>query len=247
MFNESLQQTFQIFSWMHIFPIVIVLTICAFIIKYQEKLREPRFFNPLRYTLAFIIIFQELLLQVYRIVTGIWDVTTSLPLQLCSIGVIMSALLLVIKNEKIFQRFVFILFIGASLALITPGITNGYGFPHFRYFQFFVAHGLIVINLSVLLFVFNYQKNLTYKHMLMNIATFLGLAVIMFVINLITGGNYMYLMAKPPAGTLFDQFAPHPWYILQIFFFGIPVFFHLYYLPFFIRDRRRLKRTLQTN
>lgn len=245
MFNENLQQTFEIFTWMHFIPVLLIFTICALIIKYQEKLREKRYFNFLRYGLALLIILQEVSLQIYRLYMGIWDVSISLPLQLCSVGVIMTAILLVIKNEKLFQWFVFILFIGASLALITPGITNGYGFPHYRFFQFFVSHGLIVINLTVLLFVFEYQKNILYKHLLYNFIALLGLVIIMLIVNVLTGGNYMYIMAKPPAGTLFDQFAPHPYYILQIFFFGIPIFFHLYYLPFFIRNKRLARRNVQ--
>lgn len=247
MFNETLQHTFEIFTWMHFAPVLIIFTICALIIKYQQKLREKRYFNFLRYGLAVLILLQEVSLQIYRLSMGIWDVSISLPLQLCSVGVIMTAILLITKNEKLFQRFIFILFIGASLALITPGITSGYGFPHYRYFQFFVSHGLIVINLTVLLFVFEYQKNIVYKHLLYNFITLLGLVIVVLIVNVLTGGNYMYIMEKPAPGTLFDQLAPHPYYILQIFFFGIPIFFHLFYLPFFIRNKRFKRNHIQVS
>ncbi|QMS84558.1 TIGR02206 family membrane protein [Xianfuyuplasma coldseepsis] len=156
----------------------------------------------------------------------------------------MTSYLLITKNEKLFQNIFFVMLIGATMALITPGIEDRLGFPHYRYFQFFISHGLIVINFTVLLFVYNWQKNIRYRMLLHNFASLLVIALVLLVINIITGGNYMYLMAKPGEGTAFDLFGVWPWYLVNIFFFGIPVFFHLFYLPFFVRDYRRHKRAL---
>lgn len=236
MFNDNLQQTFRLFSWMHVIPVLIVLSISVLIYKHKDALKKEPSIHYLRLSLAGLILLQEVLLQIYRLRTGIWSISLSLPLQLCSIGVLLTAYLLITQNKKLFQKVVFILLIGASLALMTPGINSGYGFPHFRYFQFFIAHGLIVINITVLLFVFDYQKNIEYKHLLSNFVSLIGIALLVYVVNLVTNGNYMYLMHKPAPGTLFDAFGPYPIYIFQILLLGIPFFFHLFYFPFFIRN-----------
>lgn len=236
MFNDNLQQTFLLFSWMHVIPVVIILSISVLIYKHKNALQKEPVIHYLRFSLAGIILLQEGLLHIYRLNAGIWSVSLSLPLQLCSIGVILTATLLITQNKRLFQKVAFIILIGASLALITPGINSGYGFPHFRYFQFFIAHGLIVINITVLLFVFDYQKDIEYKHLLHNFVSLIGIALFVYVVNVITDGNYMYLMHKPAPGTLFDAFGKYPIYIFQILLLGIPFFFHLFYFPFFIRN-----------
>jgi len=51
------------------------------------------------------------------------------------------------------------------------------------------------------------------------------------LINLVTQGNYMYLMHKPPFRTMYDYMGPHPYYILVIefIFIGLAT---LIWLPF---------------
>ena len=130
------------------------------------------------------------------------------------------------------------------MALLTPAIDYNLGFPHYRYFQFFTSHGLIAINFTFILFIFNYQKNIRYRHVLYNFVSLMVIAVVILGIDLLVDGNYMYLMGKPGEGTALDIFGAWPWYILNIFLFGLPVFFHVFYLPFFIRDFRRKRRVL---
>lgn len=236
MFLDSLAQTFKLFSFMHIIPVTIILSIVYLIIKNKTLLQTPSYKRWIRFSFAGLIIVQELLLQTYRVVTNTWHPATSFPLQLCSIGVILTAIILMTESKKLFLATNFILLIGASLALLTPGIENGYGFPHFRYLIFFLSHGLIIINMSVILFVFDFQKDIQYRHLLYNFVTLIAIAIFLYTVNLMTGGNYMYLMEKPAPGTLFDAFGQYPIYLIQILLFGIPFFFHLFYIPYFIRD-----------
>lgn len=244
MFNPDLEGTFEIFSTSHLIAALIVFGIITLIIYNSATIRESKYFNVLRISLGVAVLVQELILNIYRIAMGEWMISTSLPLQLCGLGVITSGVVMLTKSKKLFYNTFFIMMIGATLAIITPGIEKELGFPHFRFFQFFVSHGLILINFSFILFVFDYQKDFKYRLVLNNFVTLVFLAAFMFLVNLITGGNYMYLMAKPPGDTAFDLFGEHPWYLVNIFIFGIPFFFHLFYLPFFIRDFRRKRRAL---
>lgn len=244
MFNPDLKETFVTFGPTHVFAVLIVFTIIGLVIYNKDRIRDSRYVNHIRITLVVLTLGQELSLNIYRIIRGEWVIATSLPLQLCGLGILTTSYLLLTKNEKLFQKIFFVMLIGATMALITPGIEDNLGFPHYRYFQFFTSHGLIVINFTFLLFVYNWQKNIRYKMLLSNFVTLLVIALVLLVVNLITGGNYMYLMAKPGEGTAFDLFGEWPWYLLNIFLFGIPVFFHLFYVPFFIRDYRRQKQAL---
>jgi len=244
MFNPNLENTFVSFGLSHMIAVMVVFSIIALIIVNRVKLRESNYFNIMRFTLATLIILQEISLSMYRISVGQWELGTSLPFHLCGLGVLSSAYILVTKNEKLFQNIFFIMLIGAVMALLTPSIEYNLGFPHYRYFQFFVSHGLIAINFTFILFVFNFQEHIRYKHLLNNFVALIVIAAIMLGVNLLTNGNYLYLMGKPGEGTALDIFGQWPWYVFNILIFGIPIFFHIFYVPFFIRDYRRKKRVL---
>lgn len=244
MFNPDLENTFVSFGPSHIYAVIVVFAIMALIIVNKTKLQQPNIMKGFAYTLAGLTLLQEVSLNVYRIVVGQWELATSLPLHLCGLGVLTTSIILITKSEKLFQSVFFIMLIGAVMALLTPSVEYGYGFPHYRYFQFFTSHGLISINFTFILFVFDFQANIRYKHLLHNFIALLAIAVVILGINLLVGGNYMYLLGKPGVGTAFDLFGEWPWYLVNIFFFGIPIFFHIFYIPFFIRDYRRRKRVL---
>lgn len=244
MFDPALENTFVSFGLSHVIAVMVVAVICSLIIANKERLRKSSKLNVLRYTLVVLTLGQELALNIYRIAVGQWELGASLPLHLCGLGVLSSSLILLTKSEKLFQNIFFIMLIGATMALLTPSIDYNLGFPHFRFFQFFISHGLIVINFTFILFVYDYQRNIHYRLLLHNFVVLLGIAIVMLGINLLIDGNYMYLLGKPGEGTAFDLFGEWPWYIINIFFFGIPIFFHVFYLPFFIRDYRRQRQAL---
>lgn len=244
MFNAELENTFQTFSLTHAIPVAIIFSIIGLIIYNRVSIRESRHFDTLRVGLAVMTLGQELALNIYRISFGEWSISTSLPLQLCGIAVLTTSYVLITKNETLFIRVFFIMMIGATMALITPGIEQNLGFPHFRFFQFFISHGLIVINFTFILFVMNYQKSIRYVHLLHNFISLIIIAAILAVVNILVDGNYMYLIAKPGEGTAFDLFGKHPWYLVNILLFGIPVLFHVFYLPFFVRDKLKNGKAL---
>jgi hypothetical integral membrane protein (TIGR02206 family) len=177
---------------------------------------------------------------------GEWTLAESLPLHLCGLAMIITSYILFKESKKVFVNTFFILMIGATMAVLTPAVENDLGFPHYRYFQFFFGHGMIMINFTFMLFVMDFYKEIKYKHLLNNFFTVIIFAVFNLVVNLLTGGNYMYLMGKPGEGTAFDLFGEHPWYVINILIFGIPIFFHLFYVPFFVRNILNKKIELRT-
>ncbi len=245
MFNKELEGTFQLFSLSHLMGVLVVLSLVSLVYYHRKTLKKDKYFNKVRMTLAILIILQEVSLNIYRITLGEWEISTSLPFQLCGLAVLMSAIVLLTQNKKVFLYSFFMMMIGATLALLTPGIEKQLGFPHYRFFQFFVSHGLIVINFTFILFVMGYVEDVTYKHLLYNFFTLVTIASLAAVINIIVDGNYLYLMRKPDGDTAFDLFGEWPWYLVNILLIGIPIFFHIFYLPFYIRNKLLQKNQLE--
>lgn len=238
MLNDRYFDTFDMFTWEHYTPVLLTLIVVFGIFYFRRSLIKSPYKYRIGVALAGITLGLEVLVNMWRIYAGAWSVSTSLPLHLCGLAVLTSSYVLIKRNQGVFNATFFIMLIGATLALVTPGIQGNWGFPHFRYFQFFAVHGMLVVNFAYLLFVYEYHKDFTYRYVWINALTLLMLAVILFPVNLLLDGNYLFLMAKPGPNTAFDLFGVWPWYLINIAWAGVPIFFHLFYLPFFLRNLR---------
>ncbi len=242
MLNDRYFDTFDMYTWEHFIPVLITLLGVYLIYIYRNKLIQSPIKYKLGVTLAGITLGLEVLVNMWRIYANAWSVSTSLPLHLCGLAVLTSSYILIRRNQAVFNATFFIMLIGATLALVTPGIQGNWGFPHFRYFQFFAVHGMLVINFAYLLFVYEYHKDFSYRYVWVNALSLLILAGLLFPINLLLDGNYLFLMAKPGPNTAFDLFGEWPWYLVNIAWAGVPVFFHAFYLPFWVRNLRHQRQ-----
>lgn len=57
------------------------------------------------------------------------------------------------------------------------------------------------------------------------------------VVNILTGGNYLFLCHKPNNPSIMDYLGPWPWYVFGLEAVGI-VIMCILYLPFFIKDMK---------
>jgi len=185
-----------------------------------------------RWTMAIILIINEFGWHLWNYVNGTWTVQNMLPLHLCSVFVFLSAIMLVTRSYTIFE-FAFFLGIGGALqAFLTPDL-GIYSFPHFRYFQVFISHGLIIASALYMLIV-EHQRP-TWKSLLKVIIVGNLYYVLLFFINRGLGSNYMFTAHKPETASLMDMLGPWPWYLLATEGFAAVVFL-LFYLPFAIHD-----------
>ena len=136
--------------------------------------------------------------------------------------------MLITKSYAIFELAYFMGIGGALQALLTPD-AGTYGFQHFYLNQFFIAHGSIVIASAYMAIVEGYIPTwVSIKKVFVFMNIFM---VLVTVINLVIGSNYLYTLHKPNAPTLLDYLGPWPLYILSAEGVAL-IMFLLLYLPY---------------
>ena len=195
-----------------------------------------------RYTMSAILIINEALWHVWNLYVGQWTIQTMLPLHVCSIFVYLNAFMLA-KGSYPFYEFAYFMGIGGAMqAILTPDL-GIYDFPHFRYYQTFISHGLIVSAAIYMTVVEGLRP--TWKSFLRVLVGINIYMVFVGAVNALIGSNYMFVAHKPETASLIDVLGPWPWYILALEAIGFVLFF-LLYLPFAIRDAASRRVTVDS-
>jgi len=161
-----------------------------------------------------------------------WKLSTSLPFELCNINMYVCLLLLCTKRFLLFEILYFNGIGGELQAILTPALS--FSFPHFRFFHFFFVHSTVIWVISFFVFVKQYK---VYVRSIWKAYVFLHIvAGIAFIVNKLTGGNYMFLAHKPQSQSLLDMLGPYPWYLVSLEGVTLVIFF-LLWLPFHRRER----------
>ena len=228
---------FQLFGTAHIVGLfaLLLLNLGLLLFKKADDITRAR----VRLILVLVLWTNEIIWHAWRTYHGQWTVQTMLPLHICSLMVWVSGILLVTRSYRIYE-FVYFLGIGAGIqALATPDL-GVYGFPHFRYFQTLLSHGLIVTAPIYMTTVEGFRP--TWKSMLKAFIWMNVYALGIYFVNEALGSNYLMVNAKPDVPSLLDLLPNWPWYILWMEGIGIITFLLLYF-PFAIRDLESRKIT----
>ncbi len=223
---------FSFFSQHHINALLFLFGVYILIFIFRKKLRNPKIDIKMRYIIAVALILQEVSLTIWRLYNGDWHLGTSLPLHLCGVSIVLSAIMLINKNYTLFEINYFWGLGGAIQALLTPDI-GIYGFPHYRFFQFFTSHGLIIVAVLYMVFVQKYSP--THKSIWKVFRITLIYTGFIAIFNLIFKGNYLFICWKPENGSIMDVMGPWPWYIIPLAIVAI-ISFYIWYAPFAIRQ-----------
>ena len=224
---------FVLFGPAHILTLFVVALFILGLLRFKDAPESTLY--KVRWTLAIVLWLNELAYHAWNLSIGMWTVQTMLPLQLCSVLVWAGGVMLVTKSRTIYE-FAYLLGITGPLqTLLTPD-AGPYGFPHFRYIQPVISHGLLVAIAIYMTVVEGFRP--TWKSLLrVFVVTNIYMFVIYFV-NLSLGSNYLMVNFKPDVESLLTLLPPWPWYILWMEAIGVAQML-LLYLPFAIRDRKK--------
>jgi hypothetical integral membrane protein (TIGR02206 family) len=216
---------FSLFGFSHLLVIAFLLISVIFI--YVTRNANDRFKQITRIAICSTLIFQALLFNGWHIFHGTYLIGSYLPFHLCSISLYLVVFSLITKNPKLTALTYYISFISALLAVISPDISQNQNFPDFRFIEFFLSHVFIEIGLAYLVFVDKIKAN--YRSLWVSFGVLFGYMLLVFPINKLTGGNYLFLNQKPGTGGLFALFPPEPYHVLALIPAALLVF-HLEYL-----------------
>ncbi|MBN2149605.1 MAG: TIGR02206 family membrane protein [Anaerolineales bacterium] len=235
-------EPFILFGTAHLVALTIVALVNILIIAFRNKFTASQKIK-FRYTLAVILVLNETAWHLWNYFTGQWTIQTMLPLHLCSVLVWLSAYMLLTRNYYIYEFSYFLGIAGALQALLTPD-AGIYGFPHFRFNQTMLSHGMIVTAAIFMTFVEGLRP--TWKSVLRVILISNIYMAVIFALNLLIGSNYLFIAHKPATASLIDMLGPWPLYILWLEVIGI-VLSLLLYAPYAILDLRAPRAIFSSN
>lgn len=204
---------FTMFSATHISVIIIFIILVGCLYACRHRLRD-RVTNlrGVERSFAIILLTLEIGFHLWMAGTGRWRLQDSIPVELCSISLLATIILLWTGKRSIANFVIFAGIAGALQALITPVLDLN--FPHFRFFHFFVTHMGIILTGLYFVWVRGYSPTLRgvfQAFLMLNIL----LPFILFI-NKRVEGNYMFLSRKPVNGSLLDYLGPYPCYIASL-------------------------------
>jgi hypothetical integral membrane protein (TIGR02206 family) len=223
--HEYSKYPFAFFSFEHLIVLILFLFLTVALYRFRKHILK---YDLLFRSVFFITLFSlELLYHIWLYQGDNWDITYTLPFQLCSISLILSLILLITDSRFLATVLYFMGGVGAFAALLTPELFLG--FPHFRYFQFFITHMVIIWTALYYVWVkgiWPQKKGIWFAFLFLN-----GCAFMAFWVNRLTGGNYMFLAQQPENSSLIDYLGPYPYYIFSLEGVALGLFW-LLWLPF---------------
>ncbi|MDA0136322.1 YwaF family protein [Solirubrobacter deserti] len=144
-----------------------------------------------------------------RATDGSWDWGFDLPLHLSDVVSILAPIALWTRRPLLVEVLYFWALTASLQAVITPDLRTTV--PSVFFFTYFVTHSGAVV--AAFLLVFGLGQRPRPGAVARVFAVTLGMAAAAGLGNVITGGNYMYLRAKPAQASLLDQMGPWPVYI----------------------------------
>ena len=186
--------------------LLVVLTV---VLCVAARRAPGRWIDVVAAIIALTLVISELSWQPYVVATHSWSLGASLPVQLCDVGAFVGAAALVWRQLLLVEVAYFWGLGGTLQAVLTPDLQDHH-FPSFPYLQFYVTHDLVILAALFLVIgpALRPRPGAVRRIFLLT----LGFAVVVGLIDVVTGGNYMYLRVGAP-GSLLEVMGPWPWYI----------------------------------
>lgn len=223
---------FVMFGPAHLGMLLAIILLNLWLLRFKNAPEKTK--RTISLALALILWMNKSAWHIWKYAIGEWTIQEMLPLHLCSVLIWLAGFMLIFRVYSIYE-FVYFLGIGGALqAVLTPDVSI-YGFPHFRYIQTFISHGLLITAGIYMTAVIGFRptwKSIARIFIIMNIYMF-----IIYFVNSAIGSNYLLINHKPPMATILDALPNWPWYIPWLEAIGMATTL-LLYIPFLIKDWR---------
>lgn len=205
--------SFVMFGTAHIAAIgVLCLLVLLLFISRRKRSNHGKHMQLIERLFAVSLLIMEFFYHAWMITTDRWSLSDSLPLELCSVSLLVTIVLLWTGNKNLYF-FVFFAGIGGAIQAVGTPVLD-VGFPHFRYFHFFYTHIGIILTALYFTWIRGYRP--TFKGIVKTMIALNLLLPLVFFVNFLFEGNYMFLRIKPTNASLLDLLGPYPWYILSL-------------------------------
>lgn len=198
-----------ILSVEHLVPLAL-LVVAAVVLCLAARRTPGRWIDAVAAIIALVLVIAELSWQPYVLANHTWSVGASLPVQLCDVGGFVAVAALLWRQLLLVEIAYFWGLGGTLQAVLTPDLGDQH-FPSFPYLQFYVTHDLVILAaLFLVIGLALYPRPGAVRRIFLLTLAF---ALVVGLLDLVTGGNYMYLRQVPASGSLLNLMGPWPWYI----------------------------------
>ena len=218
-------ETIEVFTPLWYKTIFISFIVIASILVLSLKINTNHMINNVAWIIGCVLLFRAVMIHPYQFYLGKWSMQASIPLHLCSMSAIFSALLLFKYNQLMYEFLVLIGIAGAIISFITPEFTLGT--EGLLFYEYYVSHGGIIVSGLFLTYVLGHRPR---RGSWINI--FLAgqlLVILVTALNWVMGANYMYTCERP----IVDNpliIGPWPYYFLGFEIIGLVVILISYYI-----------------
>jgi hypothetical integral membrane protein (TIGR02206 family) len=143
------------------------------------------------------------------VILGTWSVRYTLPFQLTDAVSAVSIVALLTRRQLFVDLAYYWSYTATLQAVVTPDL--GQNFPSVFYFTYFIYHVGALVAASFLVFGCRLYpgRGAVWRVFWITIAW----TALAGTVDVITGGNYMYLSYRPAHNSLLSLMGPWPWYI----------------------------------
>ena len=201
----------------HLGAILVIAILIAILVVAAR--RSP---GPWLQVLAVVLLIAEVSWWVYLAAGGgeAGQRAQPLPLQLCDAAIFVAAAALWTRHQLLVEVTYFWALAGTLQAILTPDLPQH--FPTYPYFQYYIAHGGVVAAALILVLGLRIYPR---RWAAVKVAALtIGYAVLVGLLDVLSGADYLYLRAKPPSPTPLDLFGPWPVYVLVAALVGFVLF-----------------------
>lgn len=202
-FKFSTEQEFFYYTAPHFIPIILMCIVIYLLYRFQDQIRNWKHEENLRFGLAIFVILMHFTFFWHFILIDEATAARNLPITVCGWAIIFSSFMLFTKKQVFFDIVYFFVLAGSINALITPGVLFYAGPLRYRYYQFWLDHTFIFINVFYMIFVLNYRVSLkSLRNSFIALLVLAGVAVL--ANSTIEGANYLYLAGSVSGGSILD-------------------------------------------